>query len=157
MGETLATGGAVDRASISDGGVRITGPGHIALVTRLKPGWLLVTERGAQTPATRAALIREVESEMKVAAPVTIYVDIRNANRMDAEGRDAWGQFGKRRRGDVRKVIVLVRSKLVEMAFSVMGMFVGGGVIRVVAREDELLAEIRRDVPSFKTLPVFPP
>jgi hypothetical protein len=43
------------------------------------------------------------------------------------------------------------------MAFSVMGMFVGGGVIRVVAAEDELLAEIRRDVPSFKTLPVFPP
>jgi hypothetical protein len=155
MEETLGTG--AERASISDGIVRIAGPGHVALVTRLKPGWLLVTERGTQTTATRVALIREVEAEMSVAAPVTIYVDIRNANRMDAEGRDAWGAFGKRRRNDVRKVVVLVRSKLLEMAFSVMGMFVGGGVIRVVASEDELLAEIRRDVPSFKTLPVLPP
>jgi hypothetical protein len=46
-----------------------------------------------------------------------------------------------------------MRSKLLEMAFSVMGMFVGGGMIRMVSSEDELVAEIRRDLPNFRALP----
>jgi hypothetical protein len=133
--------------------VRITGGNHVATVTRLKPGFLLVRERGTQTPETRAAMIREVEAEMDRVSPVTVFVDLRGSVRMDAAGRDAWGAFGKRRRKDVGRVVVLVRSKLLEMVFSVMGMFLGGGLIRMVASEREMLLEIQREVPTVRELP----
>jgi hypothetical protein len=143
------------RTVVGGGAVKITGGGHVALITRLAPGCLLVTESGAQMPETRRAMIREIEAEIAASSPipVNVFVDVRAGSRMDAAGREEWSSFGKRRQGQIDRVVVLVRSKLLEMAFSLISMFVGGGVIHVVAGEDHLLAEIRRRVPTFKGLP----
>jgi hypothetical protein len=144
---------SVERTVAASGTVRIAGGGHVALITRLQPGYLLVTERGTQMPATRAVMIKEVEAELAVAAPVTVFIDVRASDRMDTAGREEWAAFGKRHRPKFKRVVVLVRSKLLEMAFSIMGMFVGGGMIRMVSTEEDMLTEIRRDVPKFRTLP----
>jgi hypothetical protein len=143
------------RTVLGGGVVKIAGGGHVALITRLASGCLLVTESGTQTAETRRAMIREIEAEIAATSPVpvTVFVDVRAGTRMDAAGRDEWSNFGKRREGPIDRVVVLVRSKLLEMAFSLISMFVGGGVIRVVAGEDALLAEIRRRVPTFRALP----
>jgi hypothetical protein len=143
----------VEQTLLGHGAVRIAGSGHVAVIARLKPGHLLVTERGTQTRATRAAMIKEVEAEIAATnALVTVFIDVRASDRMDAGGREEWAAFGTRKKAHFKRVVVLVRSKLLEMAFSVMGMFVGGGMIQMVSSEDDLVAEIRRDVPNFKGL-----
>jgi hypothetical protein len=143
----------VQRTVHASGAVRIEGGGHTALVTHLKAGYLLVTERGTQNPGTRALIVKEVEAEIAASPPVTVFIDVRASDRMDAAGREEWANFGKRHKPKFKRVVVLVRSKLLEMAFSVMGMFVGGGVIRMVSSEGDMIAEIRRDVPTFTVLP----
>jgi hypothetical protein len=145
----------VQRTVLADGKVKIAGAGYVGLITHLKPGCLLVAERGTQTRETRAALINEVEAEMAAQSPITIFIDTRATSRMDSVGRDEWSAFGKRHRADLQRVVVLVTSKLLEMAFSVMGMFLGGGMIRVLSSERDMIREIQREVPTFRDLPTI--
>jgi hypothetical protein len=151
----LVTTATATRTLAGEDRVRITGGGHVALFTRLAPGMLLVTERGTQTPETRALMIREVEAEISASAPVpvAVFIDVRASSRMDAGGREEWSNFGKRRKNELQGVVVLVQSKLLEMAFSIMAMFLGGGAIRIVSSEDQFLNEIRQKGPRLRTLP----
>jgi hypothetical protein len=144
---------SINKTVMTDGSVRIEGGGHVAVVTRLRPGSLLIVEEGTQNPETRALMMREVDRELASGAPISVFVDLRGSNRLDAEGRDAWSEYGKRRKSSIRRVVLLVRSKLLEMAFSLVGLFVGGGLIRVVSREADLVDAIREEVPSFRGLP----
>jgi hypothetical protein len=98
-------------------------------------------------------MIRELEAEMDANAPVSVFVDVRASDRMDSAGREEWSTFGKRRRNELQSVLVLVRSKLLEMAFSVMSMFLGGDLIRIVASEEPFLTEIRKKAPTLRSLP----
>jgi hypothetical protein len=148
----FATDG-VTRTVTNDGRVRIASGLHVALIARLAPGVLLVSERGTQRPETRAAMIRELEAEIAAIRPISVFIDARASDRMDAGGRDEWSAFGKRHKSEIQGVTVLVRSKLLEMAFSVMSMFLGGEAIRIVASEDVFLAEIQKKAPFVKGLP----
>jgi hypothetical protein len=95
----------------------------------------------------------QLESEIAVRSPTKFFVDARASARLDAKGRDEWSAFGKQHRPQVERVVVLVRSKLLEMAFGITGMAVGGRIIRMVASEGKLLEEVRRFDSSFRSLP----
>jgi hypothetical protein len=155
MSEVTSVEG-VERVILKDGAVKLSAGRNTILVTRLKAGCLLITESGTQTAPMRAAVMKEVEDEIVRKSPISVFLDVRGSDRMDSAGREEWGAFGKRRQKQIARVVVLVRSKLLEMAFSVMGMFVGGGVIRMVASEQQMVEEIRREVRTFTVLPTVP-
>jgi len=50
---------------------------------------------------------------------------------------------------------VLVRSKLIEMAMSVVAMLVGGGVIKMYSRPQTFLDLVRQTAPKIVKLPTI--
>lgn len=140
------------RTQLAETLVRITNGEHTAIVARLKPGVVLVTEQGLQTADARALILREIEAELARASPAAVFIDIRKGQRLDAAGRDEWAAFGKRERERLRRVVVLVNSSILEMAFSLMALALGGGLVRVLSKEADMVAEIRGEVPTFRGL-----
>ncbi len=57
--------------------------------------------------------------------------------------------------GRINASHVLVRSKLVEMAMSVVGMLVGGGIIKMYSRPQTFLDLLRQTAPKVTKLPTL--
>lgn len=145
----------VERTVLSDGTIRLTTAGHAVFLQRLRPGVLLLATQGTEASRTRGALMRELESEIAASGPIALFADMRGSTRVDAAGRDEWAAFGKKHRTDLRRVVMLMQSRLVEMAISVLGLFVGGGLVKTVSDERAFAEAIAQDVPGFNRLPSY--
>lgn len=139
----------MERTVLADGTVRLSSGTHVTAYRRLAPGAFFLRVEGSEVAETRAALRAELEREIATTGSLAIYVDMRAAGRVDAGGRDEWGEFGKAHRAQVQRVVMLVSSRLIEMAMSVLGMFVGGGLVRTMSSETEFEREVARHHPGF--------
>src|SRR5690348_9066369 len=101
---------------------------------------------------TRAAF-PEFEQEILQAGPLTVFADVRGIRRMSSEVRDFSLSWGRRHRDDIRNATILVGSKIVDMAMSILAMLLGGGLIKVVSDPAAFLELIRKVDPQFAALP----
>jgi hypothetical protein len=146
----------VTRTLLPDGSVELSAPGARLRVTRLKPGVVLLTQVGNDDDVTRASFV-EFEQEIVRSRRLTVFADVRGIRRMSPEVRDFSLSWGRRHRDDVRHATILVGSKVVDMAMSILAMLLGGGLITVVS--DPLTFEelVRKKCPDFQGLPEIPP
>jgi hypothetical protein len=125
----------------------------------LKPGVVLATARGeavvAEDSEVEAALLAELERELARAGSLTLFADLRLSERMPAKSRDHIAQWTRRHQAALRPSHVLVKSKLLEMAVSVLTMLIGGS-IEVHVRPQPFLELLRRVAPQLTELPTVP-
>jgi hypothetical protein len=146
----------VTRVLLPDGSVELSAPEARLRITRLKPGVILLTQLGNDDDVTRAAF-PEFEQEILRAGPLTVFADVRGIRRMSSDVRDFSLSWGRRHRDDVRHATILVGSKIVDMAMSILAMLLGGGLIKVVSDKPTFEDFIRKTCPEFKVLPDIPP
>ena len=142
-----------------DGSVLIVGPNVRFRVLVLKPAFMLmVAKGGARGPgdaAAELALLREFEIELERSGMLTVFADLRESTRMGGESREATATWMRKYQGRINASHVLVRSKLMEMAMSIVAMLVGGGVIKMYSRPQVFLDLLRQTAPKLVKLPTI--
>jgi hypothetical protein len=144
----------------ADGAVLFLGPNLRLRVAVLKPGVVLVSARGevvgAQDASVEAAVLAELELELERAGTLTLFADLRQSPRLPAASREKLAQWARRHEGRLLPSHILVQSKLIEMAVSLITMLVGGNVFETHATPQAFLARLNKIAPTLSTLPSVP-
>lgn len=147
------------REVLPDGSVLITGRNIRFRVVVLKPGFILMIAKGGanggEDSAAELALLRELDLELERSGMLTMFADLRETTRMGGESRDTTVAWMRQRQSRFNASHVLVRSKLMEMAISIVAMLVGGGLIKVYSRPQTFLELLRHTDPKLTKLPTL--
>lgn len=142
-----------------DGSVLLHGRNIRLRIRVLKPGFLLITAKGnvngPEDAAAEAALLREFELELERSGMLTIFADLRESARMSAESREIFVAWMRKHQGRINTAHILVHSKLMEMAVSIVGMLAGDGVIKTYSRAQSFLEILRQTAPKQTDLPTI--
>ncbi|MEO7037738.1 MAG: hypothetical protein ABI548_27475 [Polyangiaceae bacterium] len=143
----------------ADGAVVFVGPRLAFRVAALRAGVVLVTARGsADTPGdtvAELAMHAELDRELERAGSLTVFADVRESSRMPAASRELTAKWLKRHQARVHPCHVLVRSKLMEMAVSILTMLVGGGMLKLHSKPDTFLEAMRKAGVKLAALPTI--
>jgi hypothetical protein len=148
------------RREQADGSIAFFGTALRLRVSPLKPGFVLVTAYGeALTERDMLAeqgLTAELDRELERAGQLTVFADLRESPRMPARSRDMIAKWMRRHQVRLNTAHVLVHSRIMEMAMSVVAMLVGGGMLKVYSKPDLFLGLVRKVAPKLTKLPTVP-
>ena len=143
-----------------DGAVLFCGTSLRVRIVLLSPGCVLATARGelidAQDASAEDAVLAELDRELERAGTLTMFADLRDSPRMPSESREKIAHWMRRHQARLRPSHVLVGSKLLEMAMSVIAMLVGGGLMKIHSRPQAFLDLVRKASPKITELPRVP-
>jgi len=153
-----------DRAEVrrpqADGSVLFVGPHLRVRVAVLKAGVVLASAHGEvvgpHDVSVETALLAELELELERAGTLTVFADLRQSPRLPAASRERLAQFARRHQGRLLPSHVLVQSKLLEMAMSLITMLVGSGVFEIHTKPQSFLALVKKVAPKLSNLPTVP-
>lgn len=153
-----------DRAEIrrpqADGSVVLVGPNLRVRVAVLKPGVVLASAHGEvvgpHDVGAEMAVLAELELELERAGTLTLFADLRQSPRLPAASRDRLAEWARRHHGRLLPSHVLVQSKLLEMAMSLITMLVGSRVFEIHTRPQAFLAMVQAVAPNLSKLPGVP-
>jgi hypothetical protein len=111
---------------------------------------------GPRDVSVETALLAELELELERAGKLTLFADLRQSPRLPAASRDRLAQWARRHHGQLLPSHVLVQSKLLEMAMSLITMLVGSGVFEIHTRPQAFLALVKVVAPNLDELPRVP-
>lgn len=89
-----------------------------------------------------------LDAEIAREGRITVFANLYETARMNADVRDAWAAWSKKTQANTLPYC-LVRSKLMEMAMSLISMFSGAN-LRVSSNPRDFLEAMRRTVPHVK-------
>jgi hypothetical protein len=148
------------RREQADGSVVFFGTAIRLRVAQLKPGFVLVTALGEalteRDVLAEQGLTAQLDLELERAGQLTVFADLRESPRMPAKSRAMIAAWMRRHQVRLNTSHILVRSKLMEMAMSVVAMLVGGGMIKVYSNADTFLSLVRKAAPKLTELPRAP-
>ena len=143
-----------------DGSVLFCGPNLRVRVAVLKPGVVLATAHGEviddEDVRAEAALLLECDRELERAGSFMIFADLRESPRMPSASRERVAQWTRRHQARLLPSHMLVRSKLLEMALSIITMLVGSGLFKVHTNPQTFLALVKKVAPKLNELPRIP-
>lgn len=144
------------RRTTRAGGTVVLGDSRSTIsLTRLADGIVFVQAVGSGSTPVDQAFFEELEKELTRSAQLELYCDVRGQSRIARESRDIAVKWGKEHRAVITKTNILVTSRLVEMALSVIGMM-SGSPMTIYSNEERFLLAVRKRVPSFKNPPLLP-
>ncbi len=138
-----------------DRSILFTSPGGAALVSFLAPGVLLLTGAGGYQPTAAEGPMPDMDQEIARAGKLVLFLNMLDRERLSGGSREMWLPWLKRHHGKI-ETHVLVRSKLLDMAMTVMAIVGGGVTLKSYSSPDEFVKAIARVVPGFTRLPVVP-
>jgi hypothetical protein len=148
------------RREQADGSLMFLGAALRVRFVTLKPGFVLVTADGEALGEldrqAELALTTELDRELERAGTLTVFADLRQSPRMPAKSRDMIAQWLRRHQARLNATHVLVHSKFMEMAMSIVAMLVGGGMVKVYSKPDVFLSLVRKVAPKLTELPCVP-
>src|SRR5450432_1760141 len=160
MGPSVQHHWAEMRRVQADGAVLLCGTNLRVRVAVLKPGVVLASAHGEVADAGDArveeAMLTELDRELERAGTLTLFADLRESPRMPAASREKIAQWTRRHQARLLPSHVLVRSKLIEMALSMITMMVGGGLFKVHTKPQPFLDLIKKVAPKLTELPRVP-
>jgi hypothetical protein len=102
-------------------------------------------------------LFDELAAEIRRSGSLSVFADARAMKRMSSEVREKALAWAKEHRAHLRSATVLVESKLMDMALSVLGMLIGGGLLKSVTVLADFEAKVLEHAPHLKRLPELEP
>lgn len=143
-----------------DGALLFCGPNLRVRVTVLKPGFVLATGHGAVAEvddvSAETALLAELDRELERAGTLTLFADLRDSPRVPAASRERIVQWARGHDARLLPSHVLVRSKMLEMAMSIIAMLVGGGRLKIHSSPHVFLDLVKQVAPKLTELPKPP-
>lgn len=146
---------AMQREILADGTVLQMGADGCTVLQRLASGVILFTAVGAFETTALDSPMKEFDRELEAAGSLTLFLNLTERRGVAHSSRQVWSDWGRRHRDRIR-AHVLVRSKLVDMALSVMAMLAGGVRLKSYSDVRAFEAAIAQEVPGFRRLPDLP-
>jgi hypothetical protein len=110
-----------DREPLADGSVRLSSGESAFEFARPKVDVLVVTITGYDKGQFGTAPLDEIASVLRVASPLHLFVDARNAVGATVRVSQDWTSFLSLHRRDLAHVHVLAGSKMVELTVAIAG------------------------------------
>jgi len=104
---------------LPDGTVRMTVEASAFELARPKPGVLVIAITGYDKGQFGTAPFDEIGSILRVAAPLELFIDARDAVGATVRVSQDWTHFLARHKSDFRQVHVLAGSKMVELTVAI--------------------------------------
>ena len=143
-----------------DGSVLFCGTSLRVRIMVLKPGCVLATASGevgdAQDVSAEDAMLLELDRELERAGTLMLFADLRDSTRMPSKSREKIARWMRRHQARLLPSHVLVSSKLLDMALSVIAMLVGGGLLTTHSRPQSFLELVKKACPKLGELPRLP-
>lgn len=142
------------RSTLADGSLCFRTSKFTQVIGTLAPSYVLVAgigyNDGRCAPLTTAELDRLLARDGKL----TAFVDLSRQTGQASIAREWWADWAKRNRPALQGTHMLVKNRLMDMAISVLGMLVGGG-IHSYSSTAAFEAVIAQAVPGFRHLPLY--
>ena len=139
----------VKREHLSDGSWLLTRERAEVYFSVPKPSVVVIAASGPGDTLVDDVVLEMLGEEAVRSRPLKIFADLSTQTRIAGETREKASAWAKGHRTHVEATHLLVRSKLVEMAFSVIGMLVSGH-FKLYSNGDEFYSVLRAEVPDFK-------
>jgi hypothetical protein len=111
----------LDREVLPDGSIRMTSGEAAFEFARPKTRVLVITITGYDQGQFGVAALDEIGSVLRVAAPLQLFIDARNAVGATVRVSQDWTSFFSRHQRDLAHVHVLAGSKMVELTVAIAG------------------------------------
>jgi hypothetical protein len=111
--------GQFERAVLQNGSIRMIVDESAFEFARPKPGVLVVTIEGYDKGQFGTAPFDEIGSALRVAAPLELFIDARNAVGATVRVSQDWTSYLSHHKSDFRHVHVLAGSKMVELTVAI--------------------------------------
>lgn len=121
--------------------------GATVLLRRLAPGVMYFAASGSITQFVEEAA-KALDAEIAREGRITVFANLYETTRMATDVRDAWSAWSKKSQAQTMPYC-LVRSKIMEMAMSLISMF-SGASMRTVSDPNEFIALMKRVAPQAK-------
>jgi hypothetical protein len=109
----------ITRETTPAGGVRLSAAGCEFAYERLRPGALLVTISGNDAGQFGTSTLDEIRMELLRTRPLELFIDAREAVGPAVSVSEEWTYFFALNRAQLRRVSVLVGSKVVHLTVSI--------------------------------------
>jgi hypothetical protein len=142
----------LEKTQLPDG-LRFSDERGSASVRRLQPGVLLFHYVGHLRQIFYDPLIEETEAELerqKGQRKLVILADCYDLQSVETAFRERWSDWLKRHEDNVQIVFGLIKSKLIDMAVSIMTLVSRNHQIRTFSSIPAFEAAIAREVPSLR-------
>jgi len=122
----------------------------------LAPGYVLMTALGYNDGRSAPLITAEMTLAIPEQAKLVVFVNLAGETGQASVAREWWAAWVKHNRPRLGSTHILVRSKMMDMAISVLGMIVGGGNVKAYSNVPSFEAMIKEHLRGFVRLPTFP-
>jgi hypothetical protein len=148
----------MERETLADGTLRLREKDCTLTYTRLRPGVLLVRIIGFDRGELIREEIEQLDAELAAHTPLALLVDLRWAEGATKVVSDAWTEWFRDRKPQLREVHILVMTKFLDVTVNVAKLFSRTGeLIQVYSDISRFDAAAARLVPGLKQVPPPPP
>lgn len=153
---TLRLWGAdMSREVLGDGTIVYGGAAGRGVVQRLAPGVLLFTALGDFDVPLAEGPMADFDREIEEHGSLVLCLNLLERKAIASGSRKPWTEWAAKHRGKIHAHL-LMRSKLVGMAISVMAMLAGGIPLTCYSELADFEEAIARLVPGMRRLPPIP-
>ena len=142
------------RSVLADGSLCFRTSKFTQVMTRLAPGRMLVTGIGYNDGRCAPLITEEMTRAMPPGGTLIAFVNLSAQTGQASDAREWWAEWAKGHREKLECTHMLVRSRMMDMAISVLGMLIGGG-INAHSEQASFEAAITAAVPGFRQLPKY--
>ena len=147
---------AVTRRSVlADGSLCFRISKFTQVVTSLAPGSVLVTSLGYNSGQCAPLVTAELSRAIPAGGKLSAFVNLSGQSGQASVAREWWGDWAKQNRSQLMATHMFVRSRMMDMAISVLVMIIGSEMIRTHSTQSTFEAAIAERVNGFRHLPVF--
>jgi len=152
----LHTPRVMTRETLADGSLRLSEGGCTHTYTRLRPGVMLVSIAGYDRGQLHPAAFEPIEAELSDRQPLALLFNVSRAEGATRSVSDAWTEWFRTRRPQLREVHILVASKYLDLIVNVAKHFSRTGeLIQVYSDASRFESTAARLVPGLKRLPTL--
>ena len=144
------------RSTLLDGSQCFRTSKFTQVISQLAPGSVLVTGIGYNSGQCAPLVTAELSRAIPVGGKLSAFVNLSGQTGQASIAREWWADWVKQNRPQLNTAHMFVRSRMMDMAISVLVMIIGSEMIRTHSTLTTFEAAIAERVPGFRSLPAHP-
>jgi len=143
------------RSVLADGSQCFRVSKFTQVFTPLAPGSVLVTGIGYNSGECAPLVTAELSYAIPALGKLSAFVNLAGQTGQSSIAREWWANWAKQNRERLTTTHMFIRSKMMDMAISVLVMIIGSEMIRTHSSRTTFEAAIAERVPGFRALPPY--
>jgi hypothetical protein len=144
------------RSLLADGSQCFRTSKFTQVISPLGPGSVLVTGIGYNSGECAPLVTAELSRAIPAVGKLSAFVNLSDQTGQASVAREWWADWAKQNRAQLTTTHMFVRSRMMDMAISVLVMLVGSEMVKTHSSRSTFEAVIAERVRGFRGLPSYP-